>query len=355
MAFATRFYGRTQNGTPVEQATITNGNGASLSFIGYGGIVTAINVPDRRGRIDNVTLGFSTLADYETKNTTWFGAITGRFANRIGGAKFTIDGREYRVTANEGPHMLHGGGKASTDRVVWSIEQVSDNAAVLRHTSPDGADGFPGNLAMAVTYTFGEDNAFAVDYEATTDQPTVVNLTNHAYFNLAGNGSGTIENHVLTIDADQITETDAAGIPSGKLTPVEGTPFDFRSGMPIGARLRSSFPALAMRQGYDHNYVLNRNGAGLSFCARVYEPTSGRIMTVTTEEPAVQLYTGNFLNGTLTGSAGRQYRQGDGFCLETQHFPDSPNHPHFPSTMLRPGQVFRSRTVHLFETDSGGH
>ena len=356
-------FGRTADGIEVDQFTLTNGSGASISFISYGGIVTQINMPDRWGRAGNVTLGFRTLADYETKNAPHFGVITGRFANRIGGARFKIDGNEYKVTANENPNSLHGGGgKTALNKVVWKVAPLPGASAKLTHVSPDGSEGFPGALTVAVTYTLGEDNAFAIDYEATTDKPTVVNLTNHAYFNLAGDGSGSIEGHVLMINADAITATDLAGIPTGELMLVEGTPFDFRSGMPIGARIRASHPQLANRQGYDHNFVLtsgpgSQSGAsrsfdGLALCARAYEPTSGRIMTITTTEPGVQFYTGNFLDAKLTGSAGRQYRQGDGFCLETEHFPDSPNQPSFPSTMLRPGETFRSRTVHLFETDA---
>jgi aldose 1-epimerase len=347
-------FGKTAGGAAVDQYTLTDRNGASLSFIGYGGIVTAINVPDRWGRIGNVTMGFRSLAEYETKNSPYFGTITGRFANRIGGSRFTLDGKEYRVTANEGAHSLHGGGgKTALNKVVWSVEPLSATSAKLTHTSPDGGEGYPGALSIAVTYTLGDDDTFAIDYEATTDKPTVVNLTSHAYFNLGGDGSGSIEGHILTINADHITPTDPAGIPTGELQPVAGTPFDFRSGMPIGARIRASHPQLANRQGYDHNFVLNANGgSGLSLCARVYEPTSGRIMTITTTEPGVQFYSGNFLDAKLTGSAGRQYRQGDGFCLETEHFPDSPNQPSFPSTVLRPGETFRSRTVHLFETDA---
>lgn len=345
-------FGTTQSGAKVDAYTLTNARGASVTFISYGGIITAINVPDRWGRVGNVTLGMRTLAEYEARNSPYFGAIIGRYGNRIGAAKFMLEGREIRVTANEGGNMLHGGGATTFDKTVWAVARLADNQARLTHRSPDGAEGFPGALSVAVTYTLGEDNTLTFDYEATTDKTTVVNLTHHAYFNLAGEGSGSIEGHVLTIDADAVLPTDVGGIPTGAMLPVDGTPFDFRKAVPIGARLRSSYEQMAQRTGYDHTFVLNRNGEGLLPFARVYEPTSGRILEIATTEPSVQFYSGNFLNGAQVGPAGRQYRQGDGFCLETQHYPDSPNRPAFPSTVLRPGETFRSRTVHTFSTDA---
>lgn len=352
MAMERTSFGTTKDGRAVVEYTLRNAAGAALKFIDYGGIVTEIAMPDRTGALANVTLGFANLADYEA-NAPFFGTLVGRFCNRIGGARFTLDGTEYRVTANEGANMLHGGnGPTSFNRVVWNVEVLSPTQARLTHVSPDGAEGFPGTLSVAVTYTLGDDNAWRIDYEATTDKPTVLNLTNHAYFNLAGDGAGSIERHVLQIAADAITAGDNAGIPSGELMPVAETPFDFREPTPIGARLRSPHPQMAGRAGYDHNYVLRMAPAPLpAFAVRVSEPTSGRSLTIETTEPGVQFYSGNFLDGTLTGRAGRQIRQSDGFCLETQHFPDSPNQPAFPSTVLRPGETFRSTTIHRFGTD----
>lgn len=342
-------FGTTKDGRAVAEYTLTNAAGASLKFIDYGGIVTEIKVPDRAGKIANVTLGFAELAPYEA-NAPFFGTLVGRFCNRIGGARFTLDGTEYRVTQNEGANMLHGGnGPTSLNRVVWQVEQLSPTQVRLTHTSPDGAEGFPGTLAVSVTYTLADDNSWRIDYEATTDKPTVINLTNHAYFNLAGDGAGSIEGHILEIAADAITAGDAAGIPTGELLPVDGTPFDFRKATPIGARIRASYPQLASRQGYDHNYALRDAPAPApAFAARLSDPASGRTLTLETTEPGVQFYSGNFLDGRLTGRAGRQYRQGDGLCLETQHFPDAPNKPEFASTVLRPGETFRSTTIHRF-------
>jgi len=343
-------FGKTRDGTAVDRYTLTNGNGASVSFLSYGGIITEISVPDRLGRLGNVALGFKDLRDYETRNGPYFGALIGRYGNRIGGAKFSIDGKEYKLAANNGPNSLHGGNRGF-DKVVWTVE-AQGAGAKLSYVSKDGEEGYPGTLKVGVVYTWTDDNTLRIDYEATTDKTTVVNLTNHSYFNLAGGGAGSIEGHILTINADAFTPVDGGGIPTGEIAPVAGTPFDFRQAMPIGARIRSSHPQTVAGHGYDHNFVLDRGGAGLSFCARAYEPTSGRILTMSTTEPGVQFYSGNFLDATIVGAAGRQYRQGDGFCLETQHFPDSPNQPEFPSTLLKPGETFRSSTTHTFSTDA---
>ena len=342
-------FGKTKDGAAVEQFTLVNAGGASVRFLSFGGIITEINVPDRNGRLGNVVLGLKSVAEYEEKSP-YFGALIGRYGNRIGGAKFSIDGRQYKLAANHFGNSLHGGAKGF-NRAVWTVAAAGDNAARLTHVSPDGDEGYPGTLSVAVTYTWSDDNALTIDYEATTDKPTVANLTSHSYFNLAGDGAGSIEGHLLSINADRITAVDAEGIPTGELMPVDGTPFDFRSAMPIGARIRAAHPQMINGHGYDHNFVLNRDGPGLAFCARAYEPTAGRTLTIETTEPGVQFYSGNFLDGTITGAAGRQYRQGDAFCLETQHFPDSPNRPEFPSTLLTPGQVLRSQTVHRFATD----
>ena len=342
-------FGRTNDGAAVEVTTLTNASGASIRFLSYGGIITEINVPDRDGRIGNVVLGFDSVADYEAKSP-YFGALIGRYGNRIGGAKFAIDGKEYKVGANEGRNSLHGGTRGF-NKAIWTVEPAGDAAARLSYVSPDGEEGYPGTLSVGVTYTWDDDNALTIDYEATTDKPTVTNLTSHSYFNLAGDGAGSIEGHLLTIDADRITAIDAESIPTGELMPVDGTPFDFRHAMPIGARIRAAHEQIVNGRGYDHNYALNRDGPGLAFCARAYEPTTGRVLTIETTEPGVQFYSGNFLDGTITGAAGRRYRQGDAFCLETQHFPDSPNRPEFPSTVLTPGQILRSQTVHRFGVD----
>jgi aldose 1-epimerase len=346
-------FGNTQDGKAVDLYTLTNDRGASVKFIAYGGIITAINVPDRWGKLDNVVLGFKELADYESMNP-YFGALVGRYGNRIGGAKFTLDGTQYQLAANNGPNSLHGGTKGF-DKVVWAVEplsSVSGAAARLNYTSKDGEEGYPGTLTVQVVYSLTNDNELRIDYEATTDKPTVVNLTSHSYFNLAGDGTGGIDDHILTINADRYTPVDATLIPTGQLASVTGTPFDFRQGAPIGARIRSNDPQMAYGRGYDHNFVLNRSGSGLSLAARVYEPRSGRIMEISTTEPGVQFYSGNFLDSTLVGAAGQQYRQTDGFCLETQHFPDSPNKPSFPTTVLKPGETLKSTTIHKFSTDA---
>ncbi len=344
-------FGTTASGETVHRYTMTNASGASLSFLSLGGIVTEINVPDRHGRLGNVNLGCSSLADYETRSP-YFGALIGRYANRIGGARFTLDGVEHVLAANAGGNGLHGGTKGF-DKVIWSVEPDGDNAFRLAYVSPDGEEGYPGNLSVSVTYAWTDDNVFSIDYEATTDKATVLNLTNHAYFNLAGAGNGRIEGHILTLNADRFTAADTNSIPTGEILDVAGTPFDFRAAAPIGARLRANHPQVIAGRGYDHNFIINRDDNGLAFAARAYEPTTGRIMEVETTQPGIQLYTGNFLDGTLNGAEGRAYRQGDAFCLETQHFPDSPNRPHFPSTVLRPGETWYSTTTHRFFTDEG--
>jgi aldose 1-epimerase len=347
-------FGATKDGVAVDLYTMANDKGASVKFMSYGGIITEINVPDRWGRAGNVVLGFKTLAEYEAKSP-YFGAIIGRYANRIAGGKFSIDGTEYTLAKNNGDNTLHGG-KKGFDKVVWTVTQapaISEAvAAELAYTSKDGEEGYPGTLNVKVTYTLNDKNELWIAYEATTDKPTVVNLTSHSYFNLAGDGSGSIGDEILMVNADKFTPVDAGGIPTGELTPVAGTPFDFRVAMPIGARLRSSDQQMVNGRGYDHNFVVNRSGDGMALDARVYDPASGRIMEISSDQPGLQFYTGNFLDSTTVGAAGRQYRQGDAFCLETQHFPDSPNHPAFPTTLLKPGETFKTMTVHKFSTDA---
>jgi aldose 1-epimerase len=347
-------FGKTKDGVAVDQYTMTNDNGASVKFISYGGIITEINVPDRSGRIGNVVLGFKTLADYEAKSP-YFGALVGRYANRIAGGKFSIDGTEYTLALNNGKNTLHGG-KKGFDKNVWTVEQlpsIPEAAAVkLTYVSKDGDEGYPGTMTATVTYTFNNKNELIVAYEATTDKPTIVNLTSHSYFNLAGDGSGAVYDQILTINADKFTPVDDGGIPTGELKDVAGTPFDFRQGTPIGARIRSSDQQMLNGRGYDHNWAVNRSGDGMSFDARAYDPSTGRSMEIWSDQPGLQFYTGNFLDSTTVGAAGKQYRQGDGYCLETQHFPDSPNHPDFPSTLLKPGETYKTTTVHKFSADA---
>ena len=332
-------------GKPVEVFTLTNAAGAEVRAITFGGIITSWRVPDRRGQLADIVLGYDDPAEYVKDNSPYFGAIVGRYGNRIAKARFTLDGRTYPLAANNGANHLHGGIQGF-DKVLWQGEALRGGTGVVfTRTSADGEEGYPGNLKARVTYTLTDKNELVVAYEATADKPTVVNLTQHTYFNLAGQGTGNILGHVLRINADRYTPVDATLIPTGELAPVDKTPFDFRQPTAIGARIQSEHPQIQFGRGYDHNWVLARSGAGLSLAADVYEPTSGRTLQVRTTEPGVQFYAGNFLDGTITGKGGRVYQQRSGFCLETQHFPDSPNQPTFPSTTLRPGETYRSRTV----------
>jgi aldose 1-epimerase len=333
-------------GQPVERYTLASTSGLRVRILTYGGIIQSLEVPDRTGQPANVVLGCAALDDYISRNP-YFGAAIGRFANRIAHARFSLDGTSYALEANHGPNALHGG-VDGFDKRIWRAEVTSADSLKLSLDSPDGDQGYPGALTVSVTYTVNQDNALRLDYRATTDRATVVNLTNHTYFNLAGEGSGSIEDHLLTLYADTYTPIDATLIPTGALEPVAGTPLDFRTPTPIGARLREGFPQLVLAQGYDHNYVINGPAGALRPAARAEHAASGRLMEVTTTEPGVQFYTGNFIDGSLVGPSDRIYRQGDGFTLETQHFPDSPNQPNFPSTVLRPGEVFSSSTVFQF-------
>jgi len=347
-------YGTTQDGQAVEIYTMTNDHGLRVRFLSYGGVITEIDAPDRAGRLDNIVLGLNTLREYETL-AGHFGAITGRYANRIGGAQFTLGGQTYHLIANNGANSLHGGPNA-LDHRVWTVSPLTTPdgvAATLSYVSPDGDQNFPGTLTTHVTYTLTKDDVLQIAYVASTDKDTVINFTNHSYFNLAGNGSGSVADQLLLVSADRYTPAGPDQIPNGEIAPVEGTPLDFRQMMPIGARLHSAFQQMVYARGYDHNFVLNKpSGGGMTFAARAYDPRSGRIIDCFTTEPGVQVYTSNGMNGSVVGSSGTTYRQTEGFTLETQHFPDSPNKPNFPSTELKPGQDFRSTTIFRFATDA---
>jgi aldose 1-epimerase len=344
-------FGTTHDGKPVEVYTLTNTHGIQVRVMTYGGVVLSIQTPDRKGHLADVTLGFDTLGGYLDKNP-YFGALVGRYANRIGKARFTLGGREYTLAQNDGPNSLHGGLKGF-DKVVWqaqSFQKSAEVGVILKYTSVDGEEGYPGTVHATVTYTLDDKNEFILDYQATTDKPTPINLTNHTYFNLAGEGNGDILAHEMLINADHFTPVNATLIPTGKITSVKGTPLDFIQPTAIGARINDKYEQLVLGKGYDHNFVINRQGPGLVLAARVYEPTSGRVLEVDTTEPGVQFYTGNFLDGTPAGKHGHISHARDAFCLETQHYPDSPNQPNFPSTILKPGQTFHSTTVWRFST-----
>lgn len=340
------------DGEAVDLYTLTNANGVEVKIMTYGGIIQSISVPDRDGNMANVTLGFNTLDEYLAGHP-YFGNITGRYANRIALGTFTIGDETFQLAINNDPNALHGGEKGF-DKFVWAAEEVSSEDGVgvaLNRTSPDGEEGYPGNLDVTVTYTLTNDDAIRIDYLAATDAPTVVNLTNHAYFNLAGEGSGSIDGHELQLMASNYTPVDATLIPTGEIAPVADTPLDFTTPHAIGERIRDDFEQLVIGRGYDHNFVLDRESPddiSLIVAARVVEPGSGRTLEISTTEPGIQFYSGNFLDGTLVGGAGKMYRQGDGFALETQHYPDSPNQEAFPTTLLEPGQTFESTTIYAF-------
>jgi aldose 1-epimerase len=344
-------WGRTAAGVAVDRYTLT-ANGLRVRILTYGGILQTIETPDRRGKSANITLGFNNLRDYETKSP-YFGCITGRYANRIAKGQFTLDGVRYQLPINNEPNSLHGG-TVGFDKHVWKATPLTTKDGValrLQFTSPDKDQGYPGALSATVTYTVTNKRQIRMDYLATTTKATVVNLTNHAYFNLAGEGTGTIDNHKLFLNANRYTPVDATLIPTGAIDRVAGTPMDFRKATAIGARNRAGFPQLVIGRGYDHNWVLNRKDPSfrkLEVAAKATDPRSGRQLTVITTEPGIQFYGGNFLDGTLVGTSGRMYRMGDGFALETQHYPDSPNHANFPSTVLRPGQTYRTTTIYQF-------
>jgi aldose 1-epimerase len=340
-------FGKTPEGTPVEKYVLSNGK-MTVKVITYGAIVTEIDVPDRNGKLADVVLGFDNPEGYLGSHP-YFGAATGRVANRIAKAKFTLDGKEYKLAANNGPNTLHGGLKGF-DKVVWKASDVSGPAGPavkMSYLSPDGEEGFPGNLAVSVTYTVTADNELRIDYSATTDKATPVNITNHSYFNLAGPGAGSILGHEVMLEADLYTPVDDTLIPTGETTSVQGTPLDFTRPATLGSRIGE---LKGEPGGYDHNYVLRSGGKALTLAARVTEPESGRVLEMFTSEPAVQLYTANFLDGTLKGKQGVIYKKQQAFCLEAQHYPDSANQPKFPSTILRPGSTYTQTTIYKFST-----
>ena len=332
------------DGTVVHRYTLTNARGMEVKLITYGGAIQSLRVPDRHGRKANVTLGFSTLEGYLNPGNPYFGCITGRYANRIAEGQFTLDGVDYQLAINNDPNHLHGGDVGFDKRGLGRQgrpRQGLRRRPASHYLSPDGDQNYPGTLDTTVTYTLNNRNALRMRYQATTDAPTIVNLTNHAYWNLAGEGTGDINDHKLLLKASNYTPVDPTLIPTGAIDPVAGTPMDFTRSTRIGKRIRDGFEQLVIGRGYDHNWVLDRHGSGLELAARLEDPGSGRVLEVLTDEPGIQFYSGNFLDGTLYGTSGRAYRQGDGLALETQHYPDSPNHPNFPSTVLRPGEKLR--------------
>jgi aldose 1-epimerase len=336
-------YGKIDS-TQIIKYTLSNAKGMKVKILNYGGTVTNIMVPDKNGQAGDVVLGYESLDGYLQKGNPYFGALIGRYANRIGGAKFALDGKTYTLAPNDHGNTLHGGVKGF-DKVVWKGTMGGDSSLTLTYDSKDGEEGFPGNLHAQVVYTVTADNELKIDYSATTDKATPVNLTNHCYFNLSAGNDSTVLNHVLMLNADKYTAANAQLIPTGQNPPVKGTPMDFTKAKKIGADLDK------VKGGYDHNWVLNKKGEGMELAATIYEPTSGRYMEVWTTQPGIQFYTGNFLDGTLKDTkGGKKYVQHGSLCLETQHFPDSPNQPSFPNTILKPGETYHQVSAYKFST-----
>jgi aldose 1-epimerase len=338
-------FGKMPDGTPVDLYTLTNAKGMQAKIITYGGAVIYLSAPDRTGKLADVVLGLDTLDGMRTQ-PNFFGALIGRYGNRIGHAQFTLEGATYHLPKNDGGNTLHGGPQGF-DKHVWQAKEVPSGLE-LTYVSKDGEEGFPGTLTAHVVYSLTNNNELKIDYTATTDKPTVVNLTNHSYFNLAGAGEGNVLGHEVTIVADRFTPVDSSLIPTGELRPVKGTPFDFTTPHAIGARIDQSDEQLKFGKGYDHNWVLNKAKAGLTKAAEVYEPKTGRVMEVWTTEPGLQFYTGNFLDGSIHGANGKPFVHRGAFCMETQHYPDSPNKPSFPTTELKPGQTYHTTTLYRF-------
>ncbi|HEY9516729.1 MAG TPA: aldose epimerase family protein [Gemmatimonadaceae bacterium] len=349
-------FGITAGGEVVDAITLTNANHMEVRFITFGGTIVSVKVPDRHGSLGDVVLGYDTLGEY-LDDVYYLGPLIGRYANRIANGQFTLDGTEYTVTRNERTNHLHGGARG-LHKVVWSAEQFEGagrSGAILSYTSPAGEEGYPGTMSVRVTYTLTDDNALILDYHATADQPTPVSLTQHAYFNLAGHGSGNILDHLLTLHSSRFTPVNAELLPTGEIRSVTGTPFDFTTPRAVGLSLDAGDEQLLHGNGYDHNFVLDREaGNALALAARLHEPTSGRTLEIHTTEPGIQFYSGNVLGDGVMGKEGCSYHPYSGLALETQHFPDSPNPPHFPSTILRPGAEYSSRTIYRFSTERTG-
>jgi aldose 1-epimerase len=342
-------FGKTPSGTLVDLYTLVNDKGVEAKIMTYGGIIVSLKVPDRNGELGDVVLGYDNLRGY-LKNNPYFGAVVGRFANRIAQGRFVLGGKTYELARNDGENHLHGGIKGF-DKVIWkakALEHANNVGLRLSYLSRDGEEGYPGKLRTTVTYTLTNDNELRIDYSATTDKKTIVNLTQHSYFNLVGSAHSDILKHRMMLNANRFTPVDEELIPTGELQNVKGTPMDFTKPTAIGARINQADEQLRFGLGYDHNWVLNKAGNGLTLAARVFEPSTGRVMEVYTTEPGIQFYSGNFLDGTITGKGGTVYHQRDGFCLETQHFPDSPNKPHFPSVVLDPDQAYKQTTIYKF-------
>jgi len=332
---------------PVNLFILTNKNGLEMSVTNFGAKIVSLHVPDRNGTMHDVVLGHNNIDEYLSSKEPYFGCVCGRTGNRIAKGRFTLDGKEYQLAVNNGPNNLHGGLKGF-HAVVWDAQQVDDQTLELTYISPDGEEGFPGTLTTRITYTLTDDNAVEMDYEANTDRATIINLTNHSYFNLSGAGDPYIGDHLLTINADTYLPTDDTAIPYGDPAPVAGTPMDFRTPHTIGERIEEDFEQLIFGKGYDHTYILNSNDDGLLFCARAVSPKTGIVMDVFTTEPGVQLYTGNWMTGEFVAKNGQRYPMRSAFCLETQHFPDSINKPQYPSVVLRPEDTFKSKTIYKF-------
>jgi len=343
-------FGKLADGTEVDLYTLANGK-IEAAITTYGGIVVSLRVPDRKGNMDDVVLGYDSLDPYVTANSPFLGAIVGRYANRIAHGSFALEGKKYSVPKNDGDNSLHGGTRGF-DKGVWKAKQIPDGIE-LSYVSPDGDQGYPGTLTAIVRYTLS-DSGLRIEYSASTDKPTVVNLTNHSYFNLAGQGNGTILQHQLKINASRFTPVDSTLIPTGELKPVQGTPFDFRNSTQVGQRIEADDDQLHKGKGYDHNWVLDKTAGQLAEAAELYDAGTGRVLQVLTTQPGVQFYSGNFLDGTIVGKQGHKYERRAALCLETQHFPDSPNHHDFPSTELKPGQRYHNVTVFKFSVRSGG-
>ncbi len=342
-------YGKLQDGREVFQFTMKNTAGVEVKIINYGAIVTSLKVPDRNGKLEDVVLGYDSLQGY-VEDKAYLGAIVGRYGNRIGKGKFKLDGKEYQLTINDGVNHLHGG-KVGYNKVLWDAKVVSDTgepSLALTYVSPDGEEGYPGTVTLTVTYTLTNNNELKIEYKGTTDKPTILNPTHHSYFNLTGSPTNTILDHQLTIEADTFTPVDKGLITTGKIVSVEKTPLDFRTFTAIGARINDKFEQLIFGKGYDHNWVLKNYDGKVRKVTELYEPTSGRLMTVYSDQPGMQFYSGNFLDGTIKGKSGIAYQLRTGLCLEAQCYPDSPNKPKFPTVILKPGDVYQQTTIYQF-------